>query len=666
MFEYYNDTLCINGGWLIEKLNLSINTYWSYCKRNHLSVFRKGGNGRSALIQFDTMRQDIKEKVIQIAGNPYELHKNQEFINSIVKDQEAVQFYNSFRLPNGEALPDLTIEQYVMEASILKAAGIWVDTRRGRLKMMGGRTNQVWGKIAEIISSLPPNQFKHKLPSSERKLQDKFKMFKADGYKALVHKGFGNNNSEKINESAKLWVLSRWADQVNVCATMTQLLLEYNHIAPKKGWSILKSEETLRNYLNDGKVMHLWYGHRNGELKAKEKFSYAHKTALPPCRDSLWYSDGTKMNLFYLDENGKRATCQVYEVLDAYSECLLGYHISKSEDYEAQFMAYKMAIQISGYKPYEIKFDNQGGHGKLKTGNYLNKIAKIALKTKPYNGKSKTIESVFGRFQQQVMAQKWFFTGQNITAKKESSSANMEFILANTSNLPSLKEAMEQYKKLRELWNSAPHPKTGVPRNEMYRTSVNPDTTAISLLDMVDLFWIEREKPIMVTNSGIEFTEKKVRYSYIVKREDGMPDTKWLRENIDNKFIVKFDPEDMSMIYLYTKDALGLKFVTEAHTKVVVQRASQFQDSEGLSFVRKVQQQENEDRLGVHVLMDEIQMQHGRQPEQYGLNTPHLKGIQNRKKSKKKQEEYGEYTKVVSNIVPDEDDFDEKDIYSQF
>ena len=64
--------------------------------------------------------------------------------------------------------------------------------------------------------------------------------------------------------------------------------------------------------------------------------------------------------------------------------------------------------------------------------------------------------------------------------------------------------------------------------------------------------------------------------------------------------------------------------------------------------------------------MDEIQMQHGRQPEQYGLNTPHLKGIQNRKKSKKKQEEYGEYTKVVSNIVPDEDDFDEKDIYSQF
>lgn len=665
MFEYYNNTLCVQGGWLIEALNLTINTYWSYCKRKHLNVFRKGGNGRSALIQFDTMRQDIKEKVIQIAGNPYELHKNQEFINSIITDQQAVQFYNSFRLSNGEALPDTNIAQYVIEASILNAVGVWVETKKGRLKIMGGRTNQVWSKVAEIVSSLPPNEFKHKLPSSDRKLQDKFKAFKTNGYEALIHKGFGNNNSEKINENAKMWVLSRWADQINVCATINQLLLEYNHIAPKKGWAVLKSEETLRNFLNDGKVKHLWWGNRYGELNAKEKFSYAHKTALPSCRDSLWYSDGTKMNLYYLDDNGKMATCFVYEVMDAYSECLLGYHVSKSEDYEAQFMAYKMAIQVSGHKPFEIKFDNQGGHGKLKTGNYLNKIARLSVKTKPYNGKSKTIESVFGRFQQQVMAKKWFFTGQNITAKSLKSRANMEFILANVQNLPSLQEAIAAYKECREEWMAMPHPKTGIARNEMYRNSVNPETPEISILDMVELFWIEREKPIMVTSSGIEFTEKKEKYSYMVNREDGMPDTKWLRENIDNKFVVKFNPDDMSMIYLYERDALGLKFVTEAYTKVVVQRGTQFQDTEGLSFVRQVQKQENEDRLAVSVYMDELQKQEGRQPEQHGLNTPHVKGLQNKRKSKKKEAEIGAYTKEISNIVPGDEDYDDN-IYSQF
>jgi hypothetical protein len=666
MFEYHNNILCIQGGWLIEVGVLTTCLYKQLTHRKHLLIERRGGNGRTALIQFDTMRQDIKQKVIELTGNPYELHKNRAFIESIVRDQEAIKFFNSFRytLQNElTALPEETKEQYVIEASIFNAIDLWVQTRKGQLKIMGGSQKNIWDKVTEIVSSLPLSEYPHKLPLSSRKLSDKFKAYKKDGYQILIHKNFGNVNSEKINENMKVWALSRWADQVNRCTTFTQLLLEYNQVASKKGYSTLKSEETLRNYLD--KHEHLWYASRMGELKAKERFSYAHKTALPAVRDSLWYSDGTKMNLYYLDDNGKMATCYVYEVMDAYSECFLGFHVSKSEDYEAQFMAYKMAIQVSGHKPYEIKFDNQGGHGKLKTGNYLNKIARIAVKTKPYNGKSKTIESAFGRFQQQVMAKKWFFTGQNITAKAEKSRANMEFILANVQNLPSLKEAIEAYKECREEWMSMCHPKTGVPRNEMYRNSVNPETPEISILEMVDLFWVEREKPIMVTSSGIEFTEKKERYSYMVNREDGLPDTKWLRENIDNKFVVKFNPDDMSMIYLYESDALGLRFVTEAYTKVVVQRSAQFQTPEGLSFVRQVQNQENEDRLSVSIYMDELQKQEGRQPEQHGLNTPHLKGIQNKRKTKKKQAEIGEYTKEISNIVPGDDDYEEN-IYSQF
>ena len=670
MFEYHNNTLCVQSNWLIESLSMSINTYASLCTRKNLIRLAKGGNGRSALIQFDTMRQDIKDKVLQITGNPYELNKNQAFIQSIIRDQKAIDFYNLHTyLKNNEPvkLPEENKDQYVIEASILNAVGIWVETKRGQLKIMGGNSNQVWGKIAEVVASLPPSEFKHKLPTSERKLQDKFKAYKKEGYVALIHKNFGNNNSEKINENAGVWILSRWADPVNKCVNYDQLLTEYNHYAQNKGWSKLKSEETLRNYLENGKVKHLWYGHRYSELKAKEKFSYTHKTVLPTMRDSLWYSDGTKMNLYYLDENGKMATCNVYEVMDAYSECFLGYHISKSEDYEAQFHAYKMAIQTSGHKPYEIKFDNQGGHGKLQTGNYLNKIARLSVKTKPYNGKSKTIESAFGRFQRLFLNKLWYFTGQNITATSIESRANMEFILANKANLPTLQEACVAYKELRNEWNSAIHFKSGIPRNEMYRNSENPETPEISLLEMVNLFWIEREKPIMVTSSGIEFTEKKVRYSYVVYGEDGLPNTKWLRENVDNKYHIKFDPEDMSLIFLYEKDALGLRFVCEARTKVEVQRAAKFQTTESLSYIRNVQIQENKDREDVFVYMDQLLTTQGRNPEQYGLNNAPLKGLHTKKKTKSKSQvnagEIGEFQKVLSNIVPIEEDYNDDDFY---
>jgi hypothetical protein len=670
MFEYYNNILCVQGGWLFDSGVLTFSMYKTLTSRKHLIIERKGGNGRTALIQYDTMRTDIKEKVVAITGNPYDIHKNHAFINSILRDQEAITFFDLFTYTkNNEdhSLPNETRTQYVVEASILNAVAKWVHCRQGELKIMGGSTKNVWGKVAEIVASLPNKDFPHKLPTSARKLHDKFKAYQQDGYKALIHKNFGNINADKINENGKIWVLSRWADQVNRCANYAQLLMEYNHQAKNNKWSPLKSEETLRNYLENGMIKHLWFGLRYGELKSKEKFSYANKTVLPLMRDALWYSDGTKMNLYYLDEEGKQKTCNVYEVMDAYSECFLGFHVSKSEDYEAQFMAYKMAIQVSGHKPYEIKFDNQGGHGKLQTGNYLNKIARLSVKTKPYNGKSKTIESAFGRMQAQVMAKKWFFTGQNITAKSEKSRANMEMIMANTKNLPTLDEAIKAYKECRDEWNNAIHHKTGIPRNEMYRNSVNPETPEIGMLEMVELFWIERPKPIMVTNSGIEFTEKKVRYSYVVYGDDGLPDTKWLRQNIDNKFIIKFDPEDMSSIYLYKKDALGLRFITEARTKVEVQRAAQFQTPEGLSYVRQMQQKENKDRLDVHEYMDVLQESQGRKPEQHGLNTPRVMGLQTKKgksKTQSKQSEIGKYMKAVSNAVADDEDFDANELYN--
>lgn len=110
-------------------------------------------------------------------------------------------------------------------------------------------------------------------------------------------------------------------------------------------------------------------------------------------RDSLWYSDGTKVNYYYRDQNGNIATLSVYEVMDVYSEMFIGYAFCQHEDYTAQRTAFRMALRTAGEKPYQVSFDNQGGHKKLETTSFLGKLARIAVKTQPYNGKSKTIES---------------------------------------------------------------------------------------------------------------------------------------------------------------------------------------------------------------------------------------------------------------------------------
>ncbi|QSS96618.1 Mu transposase C-terminal domain-containing protein [Psychroflexus sp. ALD_RP9] len=517
-------------------------------------------------------------------------------------------------------------------------------------RKFGGKI-RAWKEIAKAVSNLPDHTYKHKLPSNWRRLKSKYNQYKKEGYESLIHGNFLNTSAQKLNGDACKWALARWSNQVNKCANLAQLHAEYNKEADKQGWKHIKEEKTFYNFIYDEEVMPLWYGHRYGELAAKEKFGYQFKTKMPAFRDSLWFSDGTKLNYFYLNEDGEVKTVQVYEVMDAYSEVFLGYHISKTEDYQAQYSAYKMAIQTAGYRPYQIKYDNQGGHGKLKSGDFLSKIARIQTATQPYNGKSKTIESAFSRFQQQYLKRDWFFTGQNITAKKQESKANMEFILANKANLPSLEDIKKVYEARRKEWNSAPHHKTGKPRIDMYLESQNPDTKAVEIWDMVNMFWVTRKKPITVNASGLSFKEQKAEYHYMVYTEDGMPDLNWLKKSIGKKFVVKFDPEDMSEIRLFEDTNLGLRFVTAATTKLEVSRGMQGQEEFEASHIKKVTDQVKKVRRSARDEMEDILFEHGMTAEQQGLNKPNLKGIERSKKGRKKkaQGEIGQYTKAISN-----------------
>jgi hypothetical protein len=664
MFEYQNNILCVHGSWLINEGIISEPNYKQLCSRGHLEKLTTGGNGRKALIKFETMRQDIKKKIIELVGDPTERAKHITFADYIKTDTAAVDFYNNYTLDNGEGLPEKNIREYTANAEILNAIDIVYNSTMAKRKALGSKV-KAFDKIAEVIQELPKHQWPHSLPANVRRLKDKLKQYKEGGYESLIHKGFCHKNAEKINDDAKFWVLARWSDRINRVVNYAQMLREYNQMAEVKGWKQLKSEQSLQNFLQDPKIEVLWYGHRFGELDSKEKFSYQHSTILASKRDTLWYSDGTKLNYYYQDENGKMQTCQVYEVFDTYSEVFLGYHISKSEDFEAQYHAYKMALQTSGHKPYEIKFDNQGGHKKLENNSFLGRISRICTKTQPYNGKSKTIENAFGRFQQQFLKRDWFFTGQNITSKRKESKANMEFILANVKNLPTLDEVKAIYAERRKEWNSAPHPKTGISRLEMYLNSVNPATPEVSYWEMIDLFWIAREKPVTCTAYGISFKHKGAEYQYMVYGEDRKPDLRWLRDNIDNKFIVKYDPDDMTLIYLYQDTPLGLKRVAAAEPKVQVHRSAQEQEDWEQAFIRDVLEQNKALRLEDYNKMESIAASHGMSTADYGLNNPSLKGINSRRKAQPKKEktDIGAYQKAVSNAVLTTVD-DEADIYS--
>jgi hypothetical protein len=665
MFETYNNSLCVHASWMIESNFVSKPSYDKLQRSFKLRVLRRGCKGTPALVEYISIPANIRQKIMDVTGgNPLEFHQKNAFENKLMQNDKAHSFFYNYTTSNGKALPSKRIQEYIANAIVLEALGKEYDAYMAKRNALVSKDASFWKKMIELIAGL--HTYPHALPMHPRRLQAKLEEYKNKGFESLIHAGFDNSNSEKINEEAKMFVVAQWAKTTPYkIASMAQLLVEYNAQAIRKGWKTLKDEATLHLFLNKPNIKPLWFAARYGEGKAKEKFIYQHSTKMPSMRDSLWYSDGTKMNYYYL-ENGKMQTCQVYEVMDAYSEVFLGYHVSETENFEAQYFAYKMAAEFAGHRPYEINMDNQGGHKKLESMNFMSDLARLSMRTQPYNGKSKTIELAFKRFQEHYLEQDWFCTGMNIQAKQLASKANMENIMANKNDLPSLQEAKAAYVKRRTEWNNAKHPKMDCTRMEAYLASTNPESAKLERWDMVNLFWLQRENTVKATAYGITFTENKIKHTYMVNDADGYPDLEWLCNNIDKSFAIKFDPQDKSTIYLYENTALGLRFCTEATTKVQVQRNKQEQQQDDTQFLAKLDAKIKDKRIAMQNLSNQILEDHNLRAEQHGFVTPHIRGLQSSKKVKRKDNAREvvevDYDKAISNA----DDYTENQSNSIF
>lgn len=631
--EFYKRILCVTfeeltGG---EVSIIRPATLRKNIERGNIRCARQGkGEGNYALYEYASLPMKYKMKFEGKYGKPDDILKAQELRDTVRTDEEAREFYESFEYDlNGvqTRLSEKLICEYTTNASVLgmlwKRMNELVATSHA---LCNGRRGDLWDivfaqseKLREVTG--------HTLPKNLARLKNKMNQYKNSGYATLISGKIGNRNTLKITEEAGRRLIAMKRSRVPVL-TDSQIFDAFNSEAEGRGWKPLKSVRSVKTWLNSAAVEPLWHDAVYGEMSAHQKFDRRHKTQLPAMRDVLWYGDGTKINLYYRDADGKVRTTSVYEVMDAATEVFLGFCISDTEDYEAQYMAYRMAIQVSGHKPYEIVHDNQGGHKKLQNQRFFDRLCHIHRTTAPYNGASKTIESAFGRFQQQVLHKDWRFTGQNITAKKAGSRPNMEFIEANKDRLYTLEELKAAYLKARTEWNEMAHPATGEQRMRMYESSVNPETPVVTVSDMIDMFWVTCDRMSTFTSSGIEVTIKGQKRRYEVMSAPGVPDIEWRRTHTYQKFVVKYDPYDFGSIRLYWKDkAGGLRFERVAEPYIVIHRAIQEQTEGDAAFIRAQQAATEQSRIERQVQGREIEYAEGMAPEQHGLVTPDLKGV---------------------------------------
>lgn len=648
MYQKYGEILAISvNDWMAAGLTYKQFNHDSSSKL--LTIAYRGINGNT-LIDVKSIKRPDRRAAIEAKFGKIDVEEKKQSFMDVKIDEDARVFFRDHTYTDDSGkerhLPDEAQSQYVNEASILNMFRR-VYQRQMMARAANGHRKTKKDFYAECVTQAKAlnDAFPNKLPSNSRSMERKCDEYAEKGYQCLVTGLYGKNNHGKLTEDAKYWLIARYATPIERL-TIQQLFVEYNNEAERhEEWKKLDSEQTIYAFLNRPEIKPLWWGMRHGELKAKEKYTRQHKTLLPKRRDSIWYGDGTKLNYYYRTADGDIATCNVYEVMDVYSECFLGYFISDSEDFEAQWHAFRMAMQTAGHKPNEIRYDNQGGHKKLASGEFFGKLAHLNIPTAPYNGKSKTIESAFGRFQAQYLHKDWYFTGQNITAKKDESRENYEFIMANKANLPTLDEIKKRYAQRREEWNNAEHFDTGIPRIRMYEESVNNSTAKVGVLDMIDMFGVIDATPNTYTASGITKTVKRQEYRWEVLTSDGLPDFDFLRNNVDRKFHIGYDLNDMSMVALYTKDAKGYRFVTYAQKYIEIHRAKDEQTEFDHWFIKAMEVSNKHLRLDMADRIEGIMEQHGLHPAQHGLNMPKPKGIN------LKLEDMGRKIKRISQLI---------------
>lgn len=456
--QYYLNQVCIS----YQELSAVIpkTTYDAYKTRNKITVLQKGGNGREALIAYNSLPEDIKKKVNEIYGSEVTAITSYSPLANLYEiDFKAHEFFKSYKRENGTHLSDTKINEYTANASTLNAIIRLLSKNAATRKSLGGKT-----KIGQIYINiiLPSLQaFKanwgHTLPKSERQLREVINRFKIHGYEGIISGKDGNNNAAKIQETDQMALLRRLCGHGNNFDG-AQVEFMYNEIAKANGWKSI-TRRTVLNYAEKNNLFTL--GTKRGEVAFDNIMARQVKRKGPGYPLLFWSVDGWEVELLYqrtvTDNNGKniqtynnRATIIV--VLDPFTKYPVGYAIGVQENSGLIKQAMRNALvhtrELFGcvHRPNQIQTDH---YAMATLTPFYEAVSPRFTPAKVRNAKAKPIEPYFKYLNKNYCQFESNWSGFGVMARKESQ-PNAEFKNKIRHSLPDWNGLVKQIEAIVE------------------------------------------------------------------------------------------------------------------------------------------------------------------------------------------------------------------------
>ncbi|WP_281237884.1 hypothetical protein [Flavobacterium praedii] len=567
MFEFQQNTLCVASTWLVNEGVISEPNLKLLVYRGQIKKVAKGGNGRRAMVAYESI-PDRYKKIIRDRGiDPYASVKNIVFGDYMEWDYKAESYYSDYLLDNGKHLPEEKQREYTHQAIVFNATK-FIANNVVVQKRFGGK-KEMWSRMQEAVGNLPET-WTHTRYKNVLSFKRAIKRYEEEGYGSIVSGKWLNSNSTLIQGEVADFILAQYC--LPIKHTVPELIRIYESVREAKGWKSL-SERAVNAWLEKTEQKRIWMLARDGRDEYMKNFGHTVTRKRAEWFPNAWWAiDGTKLDLVHFANNKQKmaAELKINVVFDVYSEKIIGWDIAYSENHASHFRAIKMAVNESGCRPFLFTYDKQSGHTTSKMQDLYNRLpAKGGTHYSHKVGrKSSPAEQIFNRLQQQVISKMWFSDKQGIKVKETRNKPNTDFIVEYKSALPTVDEFNKIFTALVNRWNAGKQDDWELNRNQRYNEETE-HREEINIMDQLSMFWIDETKVKKYYPHGMPLTVEGKDYLYEVYDETNNVDLDFRRKYVGENLIVRYDPERLDeFVGLYELTPSGEKrFVAYAQSK---------------------------------------------------------------------------------------------------
>ena len=556
IIERYNGHVGISGAWLADCVGK--NVYDNGLRRGSVRSLRRGGNGRTALIDWQSMGTKMKAKVIEALGCDPAQMSRESLLRSILQkreqlllDTQAYEYYSQVTGKDGHYLKPEKVTELWNGAKILDAIGELLEEKRraaemGRLKMSVKREFEALAN--EIDQQLV--EWPNSLPTSGDRLRKKFNDYQLHGYEVLVHGLTGKESNHK-------------ARPVEVNAVIEALVASG---AKLNDAQVAKVAETLGVKIDRRRVQEIRKQNETMLSASREgKRTYANSIAMQVDRErpnmpmKMWSLDGWTAELYYQDRDARGVNywhrLVVEMVVDVMNDYPIGYAIGEQEDAALITAALQNAVhhtrEVLGgyYAPWQIQSDHYAL--KAMTPKY-GALAKFVTPASVGNAKAKPVERYFAYLESEYL---WALVnngGHNITAK---TLANDEWLNTHKYQFPDREGVEQQIGKIIEIERSR---KIAAVR-EAWKQGDSAMHRELNMEGYLLAFG-ETGKGNMLTPNGLKLVRGGVEYKFDCFNIE-------MREHRGERWTLRYDLGDMNQALAVSEDGT-LRYMVEQKTKV--------------------------------------------------------------------------------------------------